>query len=88
MERGRRSDREGKRQRYSRVERRREKGRGSERLRAREKRGEGERGKHKYVQRELHVYNDAAFVCVCVPRVADPTLKRRTQNTPTPVEKK
>lgn len=44
--------------------RERERERASYRLGGQGKRGEGERGKHKYVQRELHVYNDATFVCV------------------------
>lgn len=25
--------------------------------------------------------------CACIPRVGDPALKRRAQNTPTPIEK-
>lgn len=66
--------------------RKKDRERASYRLGGQGKRGEGERGKHKYVQRELHVYNDATFVCVCIPRVGDPAFKRRAQNTPTLIE--
>lgn len=50
------------------------------------KRGEGERGKHKYVQRELHVYNDATFVCV-YSGWATRHLSGVHKNTPTFTEK-
>lgn len=92
-ERKREREREGKRQRYSRVEKEREREKERQRERARVI-GWASKGKEGRV-REANtsmcnascMYITMPCSCVCILRVGDPALKRRTQNTPTPIEK-